>query len=272
MDAKITRIEVLLDKMNLLFAQVQEDGVLDKLEAGLLLKYTEQLSALLRDEQVAQTIRPQEIKQEPEVKIIQEKISEPETKQEIIAPTEIIQEKPVEKIEEIKSPEVQKVEPVIEPVKEEIKIVQAPVEPPIKKVEAPVYEDKSVQPEKPIEKPQRKPLVKHADDEDEEEALKPELDSKISAHKDKKSLADKITSHKAKDLVSMIDLSTRIALQRDLFNNDKSVYDTVIKSLNAMPDFASAEKYILQELTQKFGWTDKNDIEQLMEVVQQKFN
>jgi hypothetical protein len=267
MDAKITRIEVLLDKINLLFAQVQEDGALDKVEAGLLLKYTEQLTALLRDEAVVTSVRPQENRVEVEEKKIVETII-PEAKQEIIPPKEIIREQPVE----IQAPEVKTVEPVVEHKVEEVKIEQPPVEIPVQKVEAPVYEDKTIQPEKTVEKQQRKPLVKHADDEDEEEALKPELDSKLSSHKDKKTLADKITSHKAKDLVSMIDLSTRIALQRQLFNNDKTVYDAVIKSINAMPDFATAEKYIRHDLTEKFGWADAEDVEQLLEVVQQKFS
>lgn len=271
MDAKITRIEVLLDKINLLFAQVQEDGVLDKVEAGLLLKYTEQLAGLLRDDAGTGTIRQAEkIIQQEEKKPVETII--PEVNQEIIAPEVIIQQQPVEKPVEVKVPEVKIEEPVINPIVEEKKFELPPVEKPVQQIEPPVYEDKTLQPEKIIEKPARKPLVKHADDEEEEEALKPELDSKLAAHKDKKSLADKITSHKAKDLVSMIDLSTRIALQRQLFNNDKSVYDTVIKSINAMPDFASAEKYIKQELTQKFGWSDADDVEQLLEVVQQKFS
>lgn len=72
--------------------------------------------------------------------------------------------------------------------------------------------------------------------------------------------------------MSVIDLSTRIALQRQLFQNDKSVFDAAIKAINALPSYAAAEQYILQELKQKYAWKDADAIEPLLDVVRQKFS
>ncbi len=266
MDAKITRLELLLDKINLLFAQVKEDGALDKLEADLLLKYIHQLESLLQDAPIEQPAKKQElvhtippVKQpDPEPEIQQ--VTEQPKVQEIHIPQ--VEEIPVPPLAEKIIPPVET--PIVEPQEQIIPKTEVP---PVQK-EAPVLQEYK----KPEEKPQRKPLVKHADDEEEEEEHKPELDSKLKGHHDKKTLADKITSHKSKDLMSVIDLSTRIALQRQLFQNDKSVFDAAIKAINALPSYAAAEQYILQELKQKYAWKDADAIEPLLDVVRQKFN
>jgi hypothetical protein len=52
MDTKITEIEILLDKLNLLFASIKNDGVIDKVEMELLRKYVQQLQDKLNTESV----------------------------------------------------------------------------------------------------------------------------------------------------------------------------------------------------------------------------
>lgn len=268
MDAKITRIEVLLDKLNLLFAQVKEDGHLDKLERELMQKYTAQLVDLL-DEKPFVTIPPiskPELKKEdtvippvmqlptenelPETEHKKPEAIIPETTPEIIAPKHSIMPEAIEEVSELKQEKI---------AQEETQEIP------------PVQENKVIR-EVPKDIPVKKPLVKsNADDHDPEE-YNTGLNSKLSGQANKKTLADKIISHKAKDLKSIIDLNERILLTKGLFANDKEAYEAAIKSLNAMTGFPEAEKYITQHLQAKYGWKDKEAVAHLIEVVRLKFS
>lgn len=267
MDAKITQIEVLLDKLNLLFAQVKEDGKLDKLEQELMMKYTRQLSELLhtdlpvtvppvqRIEKPLDVVIPpvMEVIPEPEETVVETPLPEPEPEPEALLPDEL---NPVPQAE-----------------------VEAPVMEEIRKVEPPVLGTREIiQEVRPEPKPEppasatKKPLVTHDDADAEEEGAHGGLHKKLSGHGSKKTLADKIIAHKSKDLKSVIDLNARISLTRQLFDNDKDAFDHAIKTLNDTASYAEAEHYILEDLRRKMGWKDFKAINQLLDLVKLKFN
>ena len=276
MDTKITEIEILLDKLNLLFASIKNDGVIDKVEMELLRKYVQQLQDKLNTESVQNIVPPvvipvvkvEEVKKEVEKTIVPEitipvppvevpkveKIVEPIVNQEVITP---ITKEPV--IEPIVQPiiEEKKVEQIIPPVEiEKQKIVETPV----------VKKTPEVKP--PASGNDKKPLA-ILDDEEEEEDFNAGLNNKL--YKDKKTLADKLTSSKGKDLKSVIDLNEKLFFINKLFKGDKEAYENTIKQLNMVTGYEEGKQLIVADLANKYNWKDKEAIERLTEVIQQKF-
>jgi hypothetical protein len=264
MDTKITEIEILLDKLNLLFESVKNDGAIDKVELELLKKYVQQLQNKLNEADsnpVAPKVIIPEIKA-PEIKTVIEtpvvEVKQPEMKQpEVKVVQEVIKETPPV-VEKIETPPVVKIEmpPVVEKV--------APV---IEKKEVPPVEEKPVV-KAPVSGNDKKPLA-IMDDDDEEDDYNAGLNNKLS--KEKKTLADKITSSIGKDLKSIIDLNEKLFFINKMFKGDKDAYEACIKSLNGLTDFASAQRYIQSELIPKYQWKEEEAIERLTEVVQRKF-
>lgn len=278
MDTKITEIEILLDKLNLLFTSVKNDGEIDKVEMELLKKYTQQLYDKVHgvsNQKMPEPVKIPVVKTEVPEPII-EKIEKPV--EHIIPPVEkpMPEIKPIEKhipeiIEQIKiTPEV--IEPPV--VKKEIPPVEEIVVPPVVKVEEkpiikkeePVVEQKqTVQP--PVSGNEKKPFVRVSDDEDEEAGSG--LSNKLN--RDKKTLADKLTSSKGKDLKSIIDLNEKLYFVSKMFKGDKEGYEHAIKSINNMQDVAEFNRYLQSTLIPKYQWTDEEAIERFTEVIHQKF-
>ena len=273
MDTKITEIEILLDKLNLLFESVKNDGAIDKVELELLKKYVQQLQNKLNEADtnpVAPKVIIPEIKT-PEIKPIVEtpvvEVKQPEIKQpEVKVVQEVIKETPqvIEKIET--PPVIEKIEtpPVV---KIEVPQVVEKVEPVIEKKEIPPVEEKPVV-QAPVSGNEKKPLA-IMDDDDEEDDYNAGLNNKLT--KEKKTIADKITSSKGKDLKAIIDLNEKLFFINKMFKGDKDAYEACIKSLNGLTDFASAQRFIQSELIPKYQWKDEEAIERITEVVQRKF-
>ncbi len=276
MDTKITEIEILLDKLNLLFTSVKNDGEIDKVEMELLKKYTQQLYDKVHG--VNNQKMPEQLKQPVVKNEVVETIIEKPVEQ-IIPPVEkpMPEIKPIEKhipeiIEQIKiTPEV--IEPPV--VKKEIPPVEEIVVPPVVKVEEkpivkkeePVVEQKqTIQP--PVSGNEKKPIVRLSDDEDEEE-VSSGLSNKLN--RDKKTLADKLTSSKGKDLKSIIDLNEKLFFVSKMFKGDKEGYEHAIKSINNMQDVEEFNRYLQSTLIPKYQWTDEEAIERFTEVIHQKF-
>lgn len=276
MDTKITEIEILLDKLNLLFASIKTDGVIDKVEMELLRKYVQQLQDKLNTESVHKIVPPVVI---PLAKV--EEVKEPEK---TIVPEITIPVPPVEvpKVEKIVEPIVNQevitpitkvpvVEPIVNPIKEEEKKVEQiipPVEIEKQKItETPVV-NKSPEVKPPVSGNDKKPLA-ILDDEEEEEDFNAGLNNKL--YKDKKTLADKLTSSKGKDLKSVIDLNEKLFFINKLFKGDKDAYENTIKQLNLVNSYEAGKQLIVADLANKYNWKDKEAIERLTEVIQQKF-
>ncbi len=252
MDTKITEIEILLDKLNLLFGSIKNDGQIDKLEMELLKRYVQQLHDKV------QTFEVQKVQSVVEHPIIQQVIKQEEPPvQQVIQPK--IEE---EKKEEIKIPIV---EPKAEPIIEKVNVVIPPVEIPPVIVEQALPETK----EQPVVKQEAKKKLIAQVDEEEEEDFNTGLNNKH--FKDKKTLADKISSSKEKDLKNVIHLNEKLFFISKLFKGDKDAYEQSIKTLNAFSNFQEADRFIINDLKVKLQWQDEDAIERLKEVVRAKF-
>jgi len=251
MDTKITEIEILLDKLNLLFGSIKNDGQIDKLELELLKRYTQQLHDKV------QSVEALKVQTEMPKPIIQQVIKPEEPLAEQDISPMVDEQKTVEKIIPVGEP---KLEPIIEKIVEKINPeVVSPI-----KVESPVVEKK----DPPIAKPEtKKKLIAQEEVEDEEYSTG--LNNKL--FNDKKTLADKISSVKGKDIKSVIDLNEKLFFINKLFKGDKDAYEQSIKTLNVIPNLTEAERFIGSDLKHKFQWQDEAAIERLKEVVRAKF-
>lgn len=258
MDAKITQIELLLDKLNLLFEQVKIDGQLEKTEQDLMLRYTGQLSELLHSD-FPVSVPPVHHHMEQKETTVPPQMEESLTRE----------DREVELAEESLLPNAYNPVPPAElevPILEEIRSEEPPV-----LVTQEVAQELAPEP-LPVNMPPgvKKPLASHADEE--EEAFNTGLNRKLTGHVSKKTLADKIGAQKSKDLKTVIDLNARIALTRQLFSNDKDAFEGVIKTLNNATSYAEAEQYIMDVLRPKMGWKDFSAINQLLDLVKLKFS
>lgn len=254
MNHKITEIEILLDKINLLFSGIKSDGQIDQIEAGLFLKYLKQLqekidagannlNSIVKEEPKDTAFVKEEIKKAgPEINDIKPFENKPEiktveNKQEI---------KPVEIKEEKKSPEIN-----IKAFEELQKQKEIPLN------ESPVTEKT---------KNKKAAIIIPEEDED----LQTGLNQKLL--KDKKTLADKINIKKASDLRTMIDLNDRIYFIRELFKGDSHAFDKAIKYINQLNSLSEANQYIEQELKRLFNWKSDEAAGRFSEVVGNKFS
>ncbi|HMX04132.1 MAG TPA: hypothetical protein PKE14_05640, partial [Chitinophagales bacterium] len=184
--------------------------------------------------------------------------------------------------DEIETPIV--IKPIIEtvPVVEEKlpvvekEIIVEPVKPvleenPVKEIIPPAAEKQEELPPAKKETPVKKPLVKSVESDDDEDEQTAGLSDKLQTG-NKKTLADKISAHKAKDLKSVIPLNDKLLITKSLFGGDKDAYENTIKALNNMQSLTSAEQFIHGELKSKFNWQDEDAIERLIEMVQLKFS
>lgn len=238
-------IEILLDKINLLFASIKSDGKLDKFELALLAKYIQQLQDKVGAAEATLIAAPI---QKP---VVEEKKS--------VIPEPIIVKEEIPVKEEIAPPII----PIT-------KIVEEVVVPKVKEERIP---EPKIMPEKvdiPVEKKHdKKPIVLIKDDEVDEEEYNSGLNNKL--FKDKKTIADKLSSGKEKDIKSLIDINDKLFFIKKLFKGDAAAYDQTLKTLNSMTDFNQASKLIEVELQNKFGWSNNEDVERLMEIVKTKF-
>ncbi|MFI5171049.1 MAG: hypothetical protein ACHQFW_01595 [Chitinophagales bacterium] len=246
MDIKLTEIEITIDKLNLLFNSAKEDGALDKVEIELLKKYVQQLLDKLNAYSSEKILKNNETPIVREEK--REHIKNYESPPEIVVP---IQENKEEK--KIISENKKNDEINIKAFEEKGKI-----EPEIKKeiIQPPVFEEK-----KPIARINKETKLK--------DKFNTELNTKSIG--DKKTLAEKLVSHKAKDLKSVIDLNDKLFFIKRLFKGDKDAYDNVIRNINSMSGFTQVKSYIETNLSAQFNWNDTPAVERFLEVVQLKY-
>ncbi len=250
MDTKITEIEILIDKLNLLFASVKSDGQLDKFEVELLKKYVRQLQDKLDSisEGTQQEKKP-EINVVPIIPIIPAEKVVPKVLPEEIVPPIIFKEENPEK--EIVAP----VEKIITAEKEIPKVMVNP------------YAEKIKEEIKPVVEEQKKPI--HKLKENAEEELNKALNVKLASNK--KTLAGRIHSHKSKEITSVIDLNDKLFFIKELFKGDVNGYSAVLKTINSMNSFEEVKKYIQNELSSQYNFSEEESVERFLEVVKLKF-
>lgn len=214
MNAGIIELELLLDKINLLFTQIRKEGEMTKVDHDLLARYIDQFRETL-DPAFAQlpSLNGREVHLPREEEI---KKSVPDISDRI--------------------PEKQKIH---------------------------LPEQETV-PEKEEKISEKKP----GDELHEKENADLNLNAKLS--KEKVTLVDKINKP-VQDLRSAIGLNEKFFFIRELFHGDHNAYESVIRKLNAFPSFDVAAKYIEQDLSATYGWSDKSQVDRLLQVVLEKF-
>lgn len=246
MHIKINEIEILLDKLNLLFGNVKAEGELDKVDIELLKKYIQQLQDKLNSFS-GNTIDQKKI--EPIV-IALEKLDTPIK---TIIPDIII---PVQDLKEERKNVFENKKP------DEINIQgfenKGKIEREVKKHESP-----------PLIIQEKDPVTQTNKDIKLKDKFNTELNTKTI--KDKKTLAEKLVSHKAKDLKNVIDLNDKLYFIKRLFKGDKDAYDNVIKNINAMSGFIQVKSYVEKNLAAQYNWNDNPAVERFLEVVQLKY-
>ncbi len=247
MDTKITEIEILIDKLNLLFNSVKSDGQLDKFEIELLKKYVRQLQ-----EKLDSLGEPNKQENKREINVIPiipvEKVIPKVLPDEIVPPVIFKEEKQEKENEE-------PIGQVIQPEKEIPKVIENP------------YAEKKKEEIKPLVEEHKKPI--HKLKETAEEELNKALNVKLASNK--KTLAERIHSHKAKEITSVIDLNDKLFFIKELFNGDVNGYALVLKKINAMNSFEEVKKYIQNELSSQFNFSEEESVERFLEVVKLKF-
>ncbi len=238
MDTKITELEIMIDKLNILFQSVKSDGELDKFEIELLKKYVLQMQEKLNAWQVVQP---------PTLKIEKTEIPaiiQVEPQQEINA-TEIIkiEEKPLEK--EVVDQEIEK----------EIQIYN----PPVVELKLDLNPPKQKEEKKLVEK------LRDLSDDEKNKALNVKLSS------NKKTLAERIQSSKAKDIISVIDLNDKLFFIKDLFSGDVDGYNSVLKKINTMLTFEEVKGYIKNDVSKQYDFSEEESVDRFLEVVKMKF-
>lgn len=247
MDTKITEIEILIDKLNLLFASVKSDGQLDKFEVELLKKYVRQLQDKL--DSISEGTQQEK---KPEINVVPiipaEKVVPKVLPEEIVPPIIFKEEKPEKEI-------IAPVEKIITAEKEIPKVMVNP------------YAEKIKEEIKPVVEEQKKPI--HKLKENAEEELNKALNVKLASNK--KTLAERIHSHKAKEITSVIDLNDKLFFIKELFKGDVNGYSAVLKSINSMNSFEEVKKYIQNELSSQYNFSEEESVERFLEVVKLKF-
>ena len=64
---------------------------------------------------------------------------------------------------------------------------------------------------------------------------------------------------------------TAVFFINKLFKGDKEAYENTIKQLNMVTGYEEGKQLIVADLANKYNWKDKEAIERLTEVIQQKF-
>ncbi|TYZ10128.1 hypothetical protein FY528_09705 [Hymenobacter lutimineralis] len=84
------------------------------------------------------------------------------------------------------------------------------------------------------------------------------------------SLADK--APKVESLREAISINQRFSFINELFNGENMEYHAAIQKLDALPDAASARRYVQEDLTKQYGWVRKDEhINKLLRLIDRKF-
>jgi hypothetical protein len=73
-------------------------------------------------------------------------------------------------------------------------------------------------------------------------------------HKEAKELSEKLSDAPIMDLRRAISLNDRLLMARELFGDDKQLFETAIHTLNNFADFNQAKDYMVQNFVAAFDW------------------
>jgi len=95
---------------------------------------------------------------------------------------------------------------------------------------------------------------------DSDSPMPPEVEA-LFEHKEAKELSEKLSEAPITDLRRAISLNDRLLMARELFGDDKQLFETAIQTLNNFADFSQAKDYMAQNFVINFDWTNPARIE-----------
>jgi len=257
-----TKISQLLEKMELLNANLAKSGRLIHVECDLMQAYAKELSETVGQlENFMQAPAPPEEPPTPEVtgaeaQPVSETV-EPETQ-----PEEPIKAKETEE-ESAAAVEAAELEAATATPQEE----ESPVkeEPPQPAPETPTTAsqnsnghppaDENAEPE--TESTPEPPTSPTPPEETTEEADRPSLNEKLG--RETIDLSDKLQQGKVEDLRASMDFSEKYQFAHELFEGDVDGFERSIHRLNQMPTLQEAERFLENEVKPKYSWEDKQE-------------
>jgi hypothetical protein len=102
------------------------------------------------------------------------------------------------------------------------------------------------------------------------ERTTPPLSETLRTERTAATLAEK--APKVESLREAISINQRFGFINELFNGENMEYHAAIQKLDAMPDAATARRYVQEDLAQQYGWVRKEEhVNKLLRLIDRKF-
>lgn len=102
------------------------------------------------------------------------------------------------------------------------------------------------------------------------ERTSPPLAETLRTERTAATLAEK--APKVESLREAISINQRFGFINELFNGENMEYHAAIQKLDAMPDAATARRYVQEDLAQQYGWVRKEEhVNKLLRLIDRKF-
>jgi hypothetical protein len=98
------------------------------------------------------------------------------------------------------------------------------------------------------------------------------INDKFSSNADHQTLADKLGQQPIKDLTKSIGLNQKFLFMNDLFEGENEKYKAAVETINNFSTFIDADKYINNDLKNKFNWDlDSISAQKFIDLVKRRF-
>ncbi|ALD21771.1 hypothetical protein [Hymenobacter sp. DG25A] len=102
------------------------------------------------------------------------------------------------------------------------------------------------------------------------ERTSPPLSETLRTERTAATLAEK--APKVESLREAISINQRFGFINELFNGENMEYHAAIQKLDAMPDAATARRFVQEDLAQQYGWVRKEEhVNKLLRLIDRKF-
>ncbi|MDF1698996.1 MAG: hypothetical protein P1U56_24300 [Saprospiraceae bacterium] len=220
----IKKVEKQLRKINQLFENIKEDGVISPIEKDLMLSYVRSLYEKMLDSENS-TLKGKKVEKELPVK------------------------------------EVIKQEPKTMPAEEANPIAQAVFQDVIQKEDVPVSnETDHTQAEVRSAAPKQEMIVEV---ESPEEVKKTEISEELSqlfTFESTKELSDKLSRSPISDLTKSMGINEKIFTVQELFGGDSSLFSRTMESLDKMSSLEQARDFLVEHVAVDQNWTAEGKV------------
>ena len=98
------------------------------------------------------------------------------------------------------------------------------------------------------------------------------INDKYKNGADEKSLAQTLQQKPLEDLMSSIGINQKFRFISQLFNEDKSAFESSIDQLNSFNSYIEADEYLQNTLSEQYGWDLKDSaVKELVDLTQRRY-